>query len=93
MLASGRQNHILRQYLYEIPYWIFILMVFTLIRFGGSSQSYPDMQIFYDRPGFSTLLLYAAISGALLGALFSTIRIYLFKELFANLSVGRTILI
>jgi adenylate cyclase len=93
MFGSGRNTYILRQYLYEIPYWIFILMVFTLIRFGGSSQSYPDIQIFYDRPNFSSLLLYAAISGAVLGLIFSSIRIFLFKDMCKNLSVGRTILI
>ena len=93
MLASGRKNYILRQYLYEIPYWMFILMVFTLIRFGGSSQSYPDIQIFYDRPSFTSLLLYSTISGVIVGALFTTIRIYLFKEMCHNLSVGRSILI
>ena len=93
MFASGRKNYILRQYLYEIPYWMFILMVFTLIRFGGSSQSYPDIQIFYDRPSFNSLLLYSTISGVLIGTLFTTIRIYLFKDMGHNLSVGRSIIL
>ena len=92
MLASGRGNYILRQYLYEIPYWMFILMVFTLIRFGGSSQAYPDIQIFYDRPSFASLLIYTAIGGALLGVIFTTLRIYLFKDMCQNISVGRSIL-
>lgn len=92
MLASGRKNYILRQYVYEIPYWMFILMVFTLIRFGGSSQAYPDIQIFYDRPGFTTLLIYTAFGGAILGIIFTTLRIHLFKEICQNLSVGRSIL-
>jgi len=56
---------------------MFILMVFALIRFGGSSQAYPDIQIFYDRPAFATLLIYTAIGGAMLGAIFTTLRIYL----------------
>jgi len=93
MFASGRNTYILRQYLYEIPYWMFILFVFVIIRFGGSSQEYPDVQIFYDRPSFSTLLLYAIISGALLGGIFATIRIHLFKDMCQNKSVGRSILI
>lgn len=93
MLASGRDNYILRQYLYEIPYWMFILLVFVVIRFGGSSQAYPDVQIFYDRPSFSSLLLYTALGGALLGAVFTTIRIYLYKEVCKNMSVGRSILL
>ena len=93
MLASGRNNYTFRQYLYEIPYWMFILLVFVVIRFGGSSQDYPDVQIFYDRPSFLSLLLYTAIGGALLGAIFATIRIYLFKELCKNMSVGRSILL
>lgn len=93
MLASGRDNYILRQYLYEIPYWMFILMVFALIRFGGSSQAYPDIQIFYDRPTFATLLIYTAIGGAMLGAIFTTLRVYLFKDICKNISVGRSILL
>jgi adenylate cyclase len=93
MFGSGRSAYIFRQYLYEIPYWIFILLVFTVIRFGGSSQAYPDIRIFYDRPDFTSLLFYAAISGAMLGTIFTSIRIFLFKDMCKNLSVGRTILI
>jgi len=92
MMVSGRSNYILQQYLYEIPYWIFILLVFVFIRFGGTSQAYPDIQIFYDRPSFPKLLAYTAIGAALLGGLFATIRIFLFKDLCQKMSVGRSIL-
>ncbi len=49
MLASGRSSFILKHYFYEIPYWIFIFVLFILVRYAGLEEAFPDVQIYRDR--------------------------------------------
>jgi adenylate cyclase len=93
MLKSGRDNYILRQYLYEIPYWTFILLVFVVIRFGGLTKKHTELLIFYDEPSAFELLAYTIIGGILLGVLLATARIFLLKEICKNIAVGKSILL
>ncbi len=91
MLALGRSSFILKHYYYEIPYWIFIFVLFVLIRFSGLTEAFPEIQIYQDR-NLPNQIIIAIIGGLFLGALMATSRLFLLKKVCYNLSVGRAII-
>jgi hypothetical protein len=92
MLFSGRYNYILKQYAYEIPYWIFILILYVVIRYAGLSETLPDAQSYYNTI-LIAMVTYAVLGGALLGVVLATFRVFVFSEIFKKISVGRSILL
>lgn len=92
MFFTGRYNYILKQYAYEIPYWIFILILFVIIRYAGLTESLPDAQNYYNTI-LIAMITYAALGGALLGFLLASIRVFVFNNLFKKISFGRSILL
>ncbi len=92
MLFSGRYNYILKQYAYEIPYWIFILILYVIIRYAGLTEALPEAQSYYNTI-LIAMVTYAAMGGALLGFLLASFRVFVFTNLFKKLSVGRSILL
>lgn len=93
MLLSGRNLFILRNYLYEIPYWIFILIVYVLVRFGGLENADINVQIFYDRPTIGLTLIYATIIGLVFGGILATGRLFFWQSMCKKISIGRSIIL
>lgn len=93
MLLSGRDLFILRNYLYEIPYWIFILIVYVLVRFGGLENAHINVQIFYDRPTIGLTLIYATIMGLVFGGILATGRLFFWQNMCKKISIGRSIIV
>lgn len=91
MLLSGRNKYILKHYYYEIPYWIFIFVLFVIVRFSGLAEAFPEIQIYQDRNTYAQITV-AALGGFLLGGLMATTRIYLLKKVCYKLSAGKAIL-
>ncbi len=92
MFSSGRSHYILKQYYIEIPYWIFLMSLFVVIRFSGLEDAFPTVQVYNDR-NISHQLVIALISGFLTGFFMATARIFLLKKLCSKISVGNSILI
>jgi adenylate cyclase len=92
MILSGRNLFILRNYLYEIPYWVFILIVYVLVRFGGLEYNDLNVQIFYDRPGISLMLVYSTIMGIVFGTILATGRLFFWQNMCKKISIGRSII-
>ena len=93
MLLSGRNLFILRNYLYEIPYWVFILIAYVLVRFGGSQNDELDVQIFYDKPTIGLLLVYAMIIGTVFGTILTTGRLFFWNNMCKKISIGKSIIV
>ena len=93
MLLSGRDLFILRNYLYEIPYWVFILIAYVLVRFGGSQNDELDVQIFYDKPTIGLLLVYAMIIGTVFGTILTTGRLFFWNNMCKKISIGKSIIV
>ena len=92
MLSTGRYNFILKHYYYEIPYWIFIFVLFVIVRFSGLEKAFPDVQIYQDR-NFHYQLLIAGLGGLFLGSIMATSRILILKKLCNKISAGKSILL
>jgi adenylate cyclase len=93
MLLSGRNLFILRNYLYEIPYWVFILIAYVLVRFGGSQSTDLNVLIFYDKPTIGLLLVYAIIIGTIFGTILTTGRLFFWSNMCKKISIGKSILV
>lgn len=91
MLASGRNNFIFKHYYYEIPYWIFIFVLFVIVRFAGLAEAFPEIQIYHDRNLYEQIGV-AALGGLFLGTIMASSRIFLLKKVCYKLSVGKSIL-
>jgi len=91
MLASGRSSFILKHYYYEIPYWVFIFVLFVLVRFSGLAEAFHDVQIYQDR-NITAQIMVGVVGGIFLGGLMATSRLFLLKKVCYKLSVGRSII-
>lgn len=90
MLFAGRNNFILKHYYYEIPYWIFIFVLFVIVRFSGLAEAFPEVRIYQDRNLYEQIAV-AALGGLFLGTIMATARLYLLKKVCNKLSVGKSI--
>lgn len=92
MTLSGRNRYIFIQFAYEIAYWVFILLVYVVLRYGGSYLSHPEVVVFYDKLSTTDLVLYTVAGGVFLGGLLATLRLFLYRKMCKKYSVGRSIL-